>query len=99
MLLATGRVAERGAGSSSGLQRLSALPQLRRQFVRGPEGVFLGFIGESGDLLQLMENLQVTVLLSRTCYALWTMKVMNRWSIRMAKAKKCNPANVSGSRS
>jgi len=35
----------------------------------------------------------------RACYALCTMKVMNRCANRMAKAMKCNPASVSAKRS
>ncbi len=35
----------------------------------------------------------------RDCYALSSMKVIKRLSIRIAKAKKCKPAKVSGKRS
>lgn len=43
----------------------------------------------------------VTILLPhpRACYALSIMKVMNRLSISIAKARKCKPAKVSGNRS
>ena len=36
---------------------------------------------------------------SRACYALWTIKVMKRCAINMAKATKCSPASVSAKRS
>ena len=35
----------------------------------------------------------------RVCYGLWAATVSNRWSIRQAKATKCSPATVSGTRS
>ena len=35
----------------------------------------------------------------RACYELSTIKVMNRLSISIAKARKCSPASVSGKRS
>ncbi len=39
------------------------------------------------------------LLLARACYGLWATMVTNRCSIRHAKARKCNPATVSGRRS